>query len=275
MSPATPAQPITLLHLTDPHLFAAPEGALLGIDTRQSLRAVLRHIAASGIRPDRVLATGDLAQDAEPGAYTCFLDMVALLKAPVHALPGNHDVPARLRAALGAAADPVVDCGAWRLILLDSSQTDSESGHLADDQLDLLREAGRIEAHRHLLVALHHNPIPMGSAWLDTMQVDNAPALFDALAGLPRARALVWGHVHQAHDSQRPGAQGESGLRLMATPATCFQFLPHSAHFSLDTALPGYRWIRLHANGQLDTEIVRIPALPPEAGQPDTRSPGY
>jgi Icc protein len=275
MSLPTPDRPVTLLHLTDMHLYAHAGGTLLGVDTAASFQAVLRHVIDSGRCIDRILATGDLSQDGSHASYVRFLSMTAALGTPLHALPGNHDVRAPFHEVLAAQAAPVVDCGAWRIVLLDSLVPGTDGGHLAEDQLDLLRDAGQIGPDRHLLVALHHNPIPMDSAWLDPMQVDNAPMLFDILAGLPRARALVWGHVHQAHDSRLPATAQPAGLHLMSTPSTCFQFLPRSTRFSLDTAPPGYRWIMLHPDGRIETEVVRIPALPPEAGHPQLNSSGY
>ena len=271
----SPAPPVTLVHLTDTHLYGRAGGTLLGVDTAASFLAVLQHMRQSGRTPDRMLVTGDLSQDGSHASYHRFLSMTAPLGIPVHALPGNHDRRAPFHDVLAAQAAPVVDCGAWRIILLDSLVPDADGGHLETDQLNLLREAGRVSAGRHLLVALHHHPIPMGCAWLDTLQVDNAQALLDVLAGLPQVRALVWGHVHQSHDSRLPAPASQSGLHLMATPSTCFQFLPGSARFGLDTTLPGYRWITLHADGRIETEVVRIPCLPPEAGHLQSGSAGY
>ena len=58
----------------------------------------------------------------------------------------------------------------------------------------------------------------------------------------------------------------------MATPATCFQFGPGSQDFSLDTAAPGYRWITLHADGDISTQVVRVPGL---TQMPAPASRGY
>ncbi|MFT0532691.1 3',5'-cyclic-AMP phosphodiesterase [Castellaniella hirudinis] len=265
----------TVLQLTDTHLFASPGQALLGIKPWLSLQAVLQHILDTGVRAQHVLATGDLTQDGHADAYEHFLQALAQLPWPLHGLPGNHDQPDRLQARLQAAATPVVDCGAWRLVLLDSHAPGTEGGHLAPAQLALLRQAAQVRDGRHVLVAMHHHPVPMGCAWLDTMRIDNAAELFQALDTLPAVRALVWGHVHQAHDSllDRPG--GRAPLRLLSTPSTCFQFLPHSPHFALDTQMPGYRLIHLHPDGRLDTDLIRIPALPPAAGVPQLHSAGY
>ncbi len=276
-SSSPPPRPIVLAHLTDMHLFARSGDTLLGVDTEASFQGVLQHLIDAGDTPDLVLATGDLSQDGRPESYTRFLDMVTPLGAPVHVLPGNHDVRASFHAMLAAHAVPVIDQGPWRIILLDSTLPDDESGWLAPDQLELLRTAGQVEDGRHVLVAMHHNPVPMHSAWLDPMRIGNADALFTVLDTLPRVRALLWGHVHQAgdslHDLDPP--PGRLPLRMLSTPSTCFQFTPRSVRFSIDPVATGYRWITLHPDGRLDTHVVRVTTLAPGPDHPSHDSTGY
>jgi Icc protein len=51
------------------------------------------------------------------------------------------------------------------------------------------------------------------------------------------------------------------GLALLATPSTCFQFEPGSRRFAIDRSAdsgrPGYRWLELHADGRVRTEVGR------------------
>jgi Icc protein len=58
--------------------------------------------------------------------------------------------------------------------------------------------------------------------------------------------------VHQSHDSRR------KGVRLLATPSTCAQFLPGSEKFAVDPAPPAYRRLILRIDGAIDTEVVRV-----------------
>jgi Icc protein len=80
----------------------------------------------------------------------------------------------------------------------------------------------------------------------------NPEALFTVLDRFPQVRAVLWGHVHQEFDQLR------DGVRLMATPSTCIQFAPNSVDFGLDELAPGYRWLRLHDDGQIETGVSRI-----------------
>ena len=96
---------------------------------------------------------------------------------------------------------------------------------------------------------MHHQPVPVGSAWIDAMGLDNGEALL-ALAGRhPRLRGIVWGHVHQAFEQRR------DGLVLMAAPATSAQFLPRSRVHRPDPSPPGWRELVLAADGALHGRV--------------------
>ena len=45
----------------------------------------------------------------------------------------------------------------------------------------------------------------------------------------------------------------------MSTPSTCAQFLPRSEFFALDDRPPGLRWLELHADGHIETEVAWVP----------------
>jgi len=245
--------PSLLIHLTDMHLLDEPHGVMLGVDTEASLHAVLRQARHDHPRADLLLATGDLAQDGSRGAYRRLRGLLAPMGIPVRCLPGNHDDGAGLRTELGDWTTPVTDVGpAWRVVMLDSTVAGSDAGHLGTAQMELLEHAVARAGDRHVLVALHHNPVPVDAGWHDTMMVDNAQALFQQLADRPQVRVLLWGHVHRPFDRRR------HNLRLLATPATCFQFAVRDGRHTLDEAAPGYRWIKLYRDGSLATGVRRI-----------------
>ena len=84
-------EPVSLLQITDTHLFAQPDGQLLGIRTAESFQAVLDAVQAQNLPFELILATGDPSQDFTTGSYQRFADMVKPLQKPVFWLPGNHD----------------------------------------------------------------------------------------------------------------------------------------------------------------------------------------
>ncbi|SAI66346.1 cAMP phosphodiesterase [Bordetella ansorpii] len=245
-------QPALLIQLTDMHLMDEPHAEMLGVDTEASLKAVLRQAMREMPDAQLVLATGDVAQDGSRGAYRRLRGLLGQLGTTVRCLPGNHDDAAAMHAVLPDWTTPITDVGAWRVVMLDSTVRGSDAGHLDDRQLDLLDQAAATADDRHILVALHHNPVQMDSDRHDTMMVDNPMALFQRLADIPQARVVLWGHVHRQFDRRR------HNLRLLASPSTCFQFAVHNGRHTLDGAAPGYRWLKLYRDGSLATGVRRL-----------------
>ncbi|WP_370643095.1 phosphodiesterase [Bordetella sp. LUAb4] len=251
-------RPVLLIHLSDAHL-GANSALMLGVDTDASLRAVVDQIHREHGDADLVLATGDLSQDGSEPAYRRFARVVGELGLPVRCLPGNHDAPAVLARTLGNWAKPVTDVGAWRVIALNSTVAGSNAGHLDRQQLELLDTAAADAGPRPVLVALHHNAVPMTPDWHDTMMLDNATELFRHLGRWRNIRVLLWGHVHQEFDRRR------GNMRLLATPSTCFQFTIRDGRHRMNHSAPGYRWLKLYPDGSLATGVRRLDALAWEA----------
>nr|WP_314582044.1 3',5'-cyclic-AMP phosphodiesterase [uncultured Pseudomonas sp.] len=247
---------VLLVQLSDSHLFAEADGKLLGMTTRRSLEAVVDLVLAEQPHIDLILATGDLSQDGSVESYRAFRESSERLDAPKRWLPGNHDELHEMAIAAQQSdfLEPVVDVGNWRITMLDSAVPGSVPGYLEDKQLQLLAQALSEAPQRHHLICLHHHPVPIGAAWMEPIGLRNPEALFSVLERFPQAKALLWGHVHQDFDRTR------DGLRLMASPSTCIQFAPNSEDFALDALAPGYRWLRLHDNGQLETGVSRVAA---------------
>jgi Icc protein len=247
------AAPIVLLQLTDPHLHAAADSKMRGVTTYDTFLAVIRRMREdSRWPPDAILATGDLVQDESRAGYRRFQTSLADLGVPVYCMPGNHDDPVFMEEILGEA--PFQYCGTaalgnWLAIFLNTFVRGDDGGALGDEELERLEHNLRQSAGKHVLICMHHQPVDMGSAWLDGVGLANAEQFLAVVDAHPHVRGIVWGHVHQASDRMH----GE--VRLLSTPSTCAQFLPMSDFFALDRRPPGYRWIALHADGRIDSGV--------------------
>lgn len=245
-----------VLQLTDLHLYAEPGTALLGLDTRRSFEAVLARATADFPAADLCLLSGDLSEDGSAAAYRYLAERMAGQPWPSRWLPGNHDDGSTLAAALAGRpeGERQLRVGTWQLLLLDSSVPGQAGGALGAAQRAWLAEALVAAGTAPVLVALHHHPVPCGTAWIDAQCIADAEAFWTLLAGHPQVRAVLCGHIHQAFDRLH------RGVRVLASPSTCLQFEPGSPTFRLATSGPGYRWLRLHADGGLDTGVVCLPA---------------
>ncbi|HAO32148.1 MAG TPA: metallophosphoesterase [Candidatus Competibacter sp.] len=248
------AEPLRAVQITDLHLKTEPGSRLWGADIDAGLNAVLAHIRNRKPAPDFVLATGDLVGD-EPQAYPRLREFLETLDAPVYCLPGNHDFPGPMGQVLRGGRvrrQRYLSAGNWQIALLDSSFPNSPAGHLASGELALLDTVLATGPDLHTLVYLHHNPLPVGTGWLDTMTVVNGEALFALLERYPQARAVIFGHIHGEFVGQR------GAIQLFATPATSVQFKPNTPDPQVDDVPPGYRWFELYADGTLKTGVQRV-----------------
>ena len=244
---------VRLLHLTDPHLFGDESGEIYDVKTSLSLRCVLQQARSDNpVLPDAILVTGDIADDCSSEAYTHLRNQLQGWGVPVLCLPGNHDEPALMARLLGS--DGFQYCGRaefgdWALVLLDSHLPREPSGRVAAPELERLAAELRQAAERHVLVCLHHPPVPIGSAWLDAVGLQNGAEVLHVLDRFSNVRVVLAGHVHQAFDTQA------GRLRILTTPSTCAQFTPDTEDCKMDLRPPGYRWIELRADGSIRTEV--------------------
>lgn len=262
--------PVRILQITDTHLFAGEHETLLGVNTHRSYHAVLEAIHAETRPYDIVVATGDLAQDHSVAAYQHFANGIATLNKTCLWLPGNHDFqPAMVDTLADAGVNPAKHMllgDYWQIILLDSQVFGVPHGELSDYQLEWLERTLSLYLQRHALILLHHHPLPSGCTWLDQHSLRNAHMLGEVLQHYPLAKTLLCGHIHQDLDLQW------EGRRLLATPSTCIQFKPLCTNFTIDTLSPGWRYLDLHPDGTLTTELHRLDGT---EFKPDLDSDGY
>ncbi|TQV86986.1 3',5'-cyclic-AMP phosphodiesterase [Aliikangiella coralliicola] len=246
---------VRLVQVTDSHIFADPEGCLLGLNTRDSFEAVCERVQREEWRPDALLATGDLSQDASPESYQYLADYFKEMGIPTYWLSGNHDNPETMELYLSnnkvfSAKQLLI--GHWQIILLDSSVRGKVHGNLAVEQLKFLERALKRYPEKHALVSLHHQPLPVGSQWLDQIGLKNSDKFCEVLERYPQVKGVLWGHVHQEFNKHINGCQ------WIASPSSCVQFKPGSSDFSAGTEAPGYRYLNLFSDGRIESIVHRI-----------------
>ena len=266
-------QTLNLLQITDCHLTKDAKSDLLGVVTRDSLAAVLALIDSNiqhnvHAAPDFMLASGDIAQDASTEAYQYFRDETKSLCPLSGWFSGNHDDTQVMTASLQDedVFSKVYRFDHWQVILLDSSVRGSVHGYLHESELEALEKTLAESPNLHTLVCLHHHPLDIGSTWLDKIGLHNRDDFFAILDRFDNVQGVLWGHIHQEIDLDR------KGVRLLATPSTCVQFLPKSKSFAVDSLAPGYRWLQLKSDGSIDTGVERADHI---EFQVDYSSKGY
>jgi Icc protein len=250
---------IRLLQVTDTHLYADPAQCLLGLNTLSTLDQVLAQAQQQLGTPDLILATGDLVHDASDAGYKRLRDRLAQIDCPAYCLPGNHDLPSKMGRLLNQGnvhCVPRVPYHDWMLLFLDSTIPNETGGNLNPAQLAELEATLDAHSGLHTLICLHHQPVPVGSQWIDSIGLNNSAELFEVVNRHTQVKGLLCGHVHQHFEGRR------GHIKLMATPSTCIQFMSGQDDFAIDHCPPGYRWLALLPNGEIRTGVELLAEMP-------------
>ena len=253
-----PEGSLRVLQITDPHLYEDTSQRLVGVKTHDSFESVVA-LARRALPVDLVLLTGDLVHDSSPAGYERFRLTIETLGAPGFCLPGNHDVTEVMTRCLNNGQLKALNCdrvGPWGFVMLDSTIPYEAGSRFTEAELARMERCLEGLRDCHVLVCLHHQPLPMESTWLDTMMVENREAFWAIIDRFPNVRGILFGHVHQQFDSMR------NGIPVMATPSTSIQFAPKRVDFGLDAIPPGYRWLALLPDGTIRTGVERLTDAP-------------
>jgi 3',5'-cyclic-AMP phosphodiesterase len=219
-----PRPDYVLLHISDTHLIS--DGSLYGaVDADGRLDELLEQLKHSGLHPDAIVFTGDLADAGEPEAYRKLRKVVEPFAAELGAelvwVMGNHDNRAELRnwlldeAPSVAPFDRVRMIDGLRIITLDTSVPGHHYGEISKSQLDWL--AGELEApapHGSIL-ALHHPPIPSVLDLAVTVELRDQASLGRVLEGSD-VRSILAGHLHYSTNATFVG------IPVSVASATCY-----------------------------------------------------
>jgi 3',5'-cyclic AMP phosphodiesterase CpdA len=217
-------KPVLLAQLSDLHLGANWEG----VDPRPRLEQVIEAVRLLPNPVDAVVVSGDLTADGGDEDSLLARQLLDRFEAPVHVLPGNHDLRASLRTAFelpGEGDDPIdysVEVGELRLVILDSIIPGEDRGALGAEQLRWLDEELGKEPERPAILAMHHPPLTTGIPEWDGINLvaPEREALAEVVGRHPQLRAIVGGHLH------RIAASALAGCPVLSAPSTYLQIQP-------------------------------------------------
>ena len=242
---------LRLIQISDCHVSADVQANYRTQNADHNLTRLVR--AVRQWKPALLIVSGDVSEDGSRESYRRTSKLLSAVGVPVLALPGNHDDPARMSAyfPIGPWDGPhAIEFAGWQLTLLDSTEPGRISGAFSQQalkQLDGLLQRG---SSRHHLIALHHQPVPVGAPWIDRYRLDSPEEFFSVIDRVPAMRCIVWGHVHQDFRSSR------KGVSLLGAPSSVASSLPATERFSLDPAGPACRWLELSDDGRVETGIL-------------------
>jgi len=245
---------LRFIHLTDCHLLNQNTKSLRHINTYESLNKVIQDIKHKQFEYDFLLITGDISQDGSKESYETFSTLVKALNKPIYCLPGNHDDPVLLKNSFQQSPNQAISVNQIQnhlLILLNSQIEGLESGKISKSQLQQLNNLLKTNLNRPVIIALHHQPVIINSAWMDDIGLINGEELLTLMGNFPTVKMMLFGHIHQEVNTNH------RHIKIMGTPSTCYQFKPHKKTIMVDQLGPAYRIIKL-LNNRIETEVCRI-----------------
>jgi Icc protein len=245
-------QLLRIIQVSDCHVARDPRATYRGQSADRNLASLMPAIRRW--QPDLLLLTGDVSEDASAAAYGRVSAQLSTAGAQVLALPGNHDDPAVMRRyfPLGPWDGPrIYERRSWKLVLLDSTEPGRIAGAFSATELQDLERCLQDQAAGNIALALHHQPVPVDSLWIDRYALEDADRFWSLLERHPRIRCVAWGHVHQDFHTQR------KNMELLGAPSTVANSLPRRESFTLDLGGPACRWLELHADGKIETGLLR------------------
>jgi 3',5'-cyclic AMP phosphodiesterase CpdA len=264
------ARPVLIAQISDLHI--TPPGALAygRVDTAAALTHAIDTLNRLSPRPDLVVVSGDIADSAMPEEYEHAKKLLAALKIPFAAIPGNHDRRLPMRTALpdpaygaaNGALNSMRRLGELDVLLVDSTVPGSSHGELDAATLAWLDGVLSASTTRPALVFLHHPPFNTGIVYSDAIRLRNADALAALLKRHPRVQLVAAGHVHRAAQTVFAGVSaticpaGEQAVTLAFEPRWPEVFKIEPPAFHLHAWLPGEGF------GSVVTHVVPIGEFP-------------
>jgi 3',5'-cyclic AMP phosphodiesterase CpdA len=227
-----PPPRFTVAHLSDVHILSPGRKQYDAIVPEMGLRKVLDRLSRLPLVPDALVFTGDLADKAEPSAYSTLRGLVEPFAEEIGAqvvwVMGNHDERAAYAKGLFdrdlsdlddvavPAQDAVYDVRGLRIVSLDTSVPRYHHGDLSDEQLDWLAGVLSAPAAHGTLLALHHPPIPVPmipqAAVIELHGMDRLAAVVEG----SDVRMVMGGHYHYSTYSTF------AGVPVSVASASCY-----------------------------------------------------
>ena len=233
--------------ISDSHI-GKDSSLLQEIDVRKNFLTAYNSDSMKNL--DLLVLSGDLADEATPGAYEFFTEVLKDCKVPVCVIPGNHDnieVMEKFFDLKGKVHNGKCyyryDIGGRSIFFLDSA-----NGTVSSEQLKWLEEeTAKIDGE--VLLFLHHPPCYCGHKFMDLRYpLQNMEEVQKTLAKIKNLKYIFVGHYH----SEMTVQLGDKTVYV--TPSTQMQIDPNISVFCLSSAAPRWRVIEWGENF-LETKV--------------------
>ncbi len=229
-----------LIAVGDPHIEATRAGDDANVSASRLIRLV-EHVNSRHDDAEYCLFLGDLTHEGDVAAYERFRELIAPLKMPAALMIGNHDHRGNFQAVFPEAHQDAhgfvqfaVDLGdSHRLIGLDSLNAPPYDplrrhvGLLCPNRTAFLERALTEAGNRETLVAIHHQPFPIGLPGMDVIRLLNGDEFLSLIRQYDNVKLLLMGHNHRTISGVTAGL-----------PFACFKSLSRQNPLDFETLDP-------------------------------------
>lgn len=218
------------------------------IDVRKNFLTAYNSETMKGL--DLLVISGDLADNATPGAYEFVAQVLKDCKVPVCVIPGNHD-DLEVMEKYFDLKGKVYNGKCYYRYDIDGRSIfflDSADGTISSEQLTWLeQETAKVDGE--VLLFLHHPPCHCDHKFMDLRYaMKNIEEVQATLLKIKNLKHIFVGHYH----SEMLEHFGDKTVYV--TPSTQMQIDPNISVFCLSSAAPGWRVIEWGENF-LETKV--------------------
>jgi 3',5'-cyclic-AMP phosphodiesterase len=266
-----------IAQISDMHIKVGRRKAYQKVDTSAMLERCVERLNSLSLKPDVVIATGDLVDYGSVDEYRLLRELLSPIKQPLYLIPGNHDERLAMQEVFSDHAylfeheDFVLytqPLGQLQLVGIDTVVTGKGSGLLCSARLDWLDNV-LSEWQKPTIIAMHHPPFDTGIAHMDFVGLDGRTGFEAIVRKHPHVERIICGHLHRSIQarigntvaSTCPSTAHQVTLDLAPQAPDCFSLEPPAfalhlwsngklvSHMQLIDQYPGPFPFR--ANGQL------------------------
>ena len=190
------------------------------------LNMVIDQLSAMDPRPDVLLVSGDLVENADD--HRADRHMEALVKrwqGPLLWAVGNHDSREHFLSVLREVVSDEngfiqyeAELNDLRFVVVDTLDPGRHGGMICEKRGKWLKARLREKKDMPTIVVLHHPPVDTGIAWMSALPSENwVQRLETIIKPAKQVVALICGHVH------RPISTSFAGKRLVVAASTAPQ----------------------------------------------------
>lgn len=192
-----------IAQITDLHLGFDPDNP--EEFNRLRLDAILDAIARETVRPDIVMASGDLVDRGDEHSYRTLRKIFDAYSIPIYPCLGNHDQRYNFRRVFGDTGfvdgflQYELEAGPLRILVIDTLEEGRHGGSFCSIRAEWLSARLDEQTDRPTLIVGHHPPTEIGIEWMNSYEGEPwVQRLRETLAGHDQVIGMICGHVHRS-----------------------------------------------------------------------------